>query len=151
MDQTTAGCMKYGCLTLVVLFVASVVINLITENSKSSPPPRPPAPVYQAIAPRNPTNTQLPLDVYELKIGAMYRTAKPDTPLCPTPNPQARSFNEGMQAIAQIRLLPSGMRFRILQKAEYRGDVWYAVETESPMLRGWFNCVALARNVEEVK
>ncbi len=76
-----------------------------------------------------------------LDIGHKYTTQREDIPLLPDYNP-----DDKMAALKDVKKLPSGTPFTIMQKKVLEGEVWYQVNAEMGIvvLMGWINSRALA-------
>lgn len=93
--------------------------------------------VSLSVAPKqaaslNPTN---------LDVGKWYMTAQQDVPLMPHYNPPNK-----MAALAQVKKLPVGTPFKILQRKVVNDEIWYSVSADFNAfdLTGWINSQAIS-------
>lgn len=150
------GCVKIF-LGFIVVFAILIFMFSIYSTKKQD---RPHSGLDQAIVKSSPSyiESNIPIDIsinaspenkftnpvllpYELEIGQTYIISK-ETPLMPSPN----SANP-LEAIQQIKYIPEGTRFEIIDIYKDGDNPWYKVNAYNQNVQkigsGWINCIAL--------
>ena len=123
---------------LVVVFLGLVVYKATQDSDPTKPQPAPARVPEQAPRTGQPlesspaTDWDTWIDPNELQIGSTYTITGDRIPIMPGPKSQG-----GMEAIAQMRYMPSGGSLHILGREEG----WYVVE--SSIGAGYVNPVAI--------